>query len=114
MARVLKQGGFGFHTIVTEDHRCYSKISTYNPFSFRSYSGKEWEKLTCNKFYQNRLIPFEWKKLFEKNYLHIQKYLVHKKVDVDFDTAEGFHSDFRKFSLEQLGELNCTIVAKKN
>lgn len=114
LMRVLKPGGTCFHTIVTQDHRSFSKIEGYTPFSFRSYSTQEWEKIAGSRFYQSRILPVEWKRFFEGNGFDITKFVIREKVEIDDQMASTFHSDFKKFSLEELSQVDCTIVARKN
>jgi len=113
MARVLKKGGLMLNTVVTRDHRSFSKIKGYHPFSFRTYSADKWEEICSNKFYQNRLLPIEWKRLFETCGLTLLKYSVETVLEIDERMFETFHPDFRRFSREALGEIDCMILAIK-
>ena len=113
MARVLKKDGLMFHTIVTRDHRSFSMMDGYHPFSFRTYSPEQWEEICSNKFYQNRILPLEWKALFKNCDLTLLKYSVGSNLEIDDRMFEAFHPDFRKFSRKALGEVDCTILALK-
>jgi SAM-dependent methyltransferase len=113
MARSLKPGGLSLHTIVTQDHRSFSNIGGYTPFSFRSYEAEDWDRIAHRRFYQNRLLPVEWNHLFEESGLAIQKYRVEKRFELNERTIATFHPDFRRFPSSELGEVNCLIVAKK-
>ncbi len=113
ISKVLKPGGLSIHQIATEDHRSYANVSdSGDVFSFRSFSAEAWEALAGKKFYQNRLLPIEWKRLFEHNGLKIEKYAVTKRYEIDDDSLSRFHPDFNAFSLEELGEINCFIMAR--
>jgi SAM-dependent methyltransferase len=113
IARVLKPGSLCFHTVVTQDHRSFSKVSDYTPFSFRSHDPASWENITRKRFYQNRLLPVEWKNLFEENGLKVVKYGVMNNMAIDDEIYDSFHEDFKKFSRMELGEVNCCIAAIK-
>lgn len=113
IARVLKPGGLTLHTICTRDHRSFSKMAGYTPFSFRYYSFEEWEEIVRKKFYQNRCLPIEWYRFFQNSGLRIQKYIVGSQLDIDDQTLTSFHADFKKFSRKELGEIDCEIMAKK-
>jgi hypothetical protein len=111
--RTLKLGGFAFHTILTQDHRSFSKVAGYSPFSFRSHNKKEWPDITNNKFYQNRLLPIEWKNLMEKSGVHIDRFIIFKEVEPDEHLFSTFHSDFNEFSNIELSEIDCIIIGRK-
>lgn len=113
IARVLRPGGRALHHIITRDHRAFSAIQGFSPFSFRGYSAEEWHTITTRKFPQNRLLPLEWKTLFAQSGLTIQKYQISERLGVSEKEREKFHSDFHKFSLAELGECDCLIVAQK-
>jgi SAM-dependent methyltransferase len=113
MTRVLKKGGVILSSVVTRDHRSFSEVNGYTPFSFRSLSTDQWEEVCSNKFYQNRLMPIEWKKLFEENNLSLMRYSIGNTVEIDDYMMETFHPDFKRFSKKTLGEIDCMILAKK-
>jgi len=113
MTRVLKKGGVILSSVVTRDHRSFSEMSGYTPFSFRSYSTDQWEEVCSNKFYQNRLMPIEWKELFEQRDLSLMRYSIENTVEIDDLMLETFHPDFKRFSKKALGEIDCMILAKK-
>lgn len=113
IARVLKPGGISLHKIITRDHRSFSKIQGLTPFSFRQYSQPKWEEIIKNKFHQNRLLPCEWKDKFLKNGLLQKKYEVEEQTELDEKILTSFHSDFSKFSPEELGEINCLVINEK-
>jgi SAM-dependent methyltransferase len=114
IARVLIPGGFAFQTIITRDHRSFSKVHGFTPFSFRCCSSREWNRICERKFYQNRILPVEWKRLFEKCDLQVRRCSIHEEISLDEDTIGTFHPDFRRFSAEELGDIDCTIVARKS
>ena len=114
ITRCTRLGGTSLHLIVTRDHRSNSGVNGNSPFAFRSHSYDEWEAISNQKFYQNRLLPIEWFQLFEKNGFTIQRYEVYDAVDIDDRLLASFHSDFNRFSRTELGEVDCLIVAKKS
>jgi len=67
--RVLKKGGTILNKVITKDHRSFSKHSGCHAFSFRQYAEKEWSEISLKKFYQNRLLPIEWKKAFYSTWI---------------------------------------------
>lgn len=113
IARVLKKGGVAYHTIVTADHRSFSAVEGFTPFSFRAYSSQEWEAIAGKKFYQNRLLPLQWVRLFEETGLTAEKYTVEEHAELPDEVLSGFHPDFHLFSKEDLCDVNCRIVAVK-
>ena len=113
VARCLKPGGICYHTVVTQDHRSFSKVGENGPFSYREYSSEEWDRIAMNRFHQNRLMPAEWKRLHEKNSLYIKKYRIENRFEFDDRTFDTFHSDFKCFSKQELSEVDCLIVAQK-
>lgn len=86
----------------------------FNAFSFRSYSDREWDDILSRKFYQNRVLPAEWKRIFEKTGLEIIHFAVDTNMDVDGRMLDSFSNEFRSFSEKELGEVNCKILARKN
>ena len=107
--RVLKQGGIALNKVVTRDHRSFSPSSDYHPFSFRSYSRKEWHDISSRKFYQNRILPIQWKRLFETHGLTVDRFDVEERMAIDDQMMEGFHPDFHRFPRAELEAVNCVI-----
>lgn len=112
-ARCLKPGGICYHTVVTQDHRSFSKVGNNGPFAYRQYNPEEWDRIATNRFYQNRLLPLEWKRLHEKNRFSIQTYYVENRFGLNDETVDNFHSDFKCFSKQELCEADCLIVVQK-
>ena len=113
ISRVLKPGGIALNVIITQDHRSFSKVGGFHPFSFRIYSEPEWHRIVMRKFYQNRLLPIEWERLHKGNRLKIEKYHIQNRFEIDDRTLDAFHSDFKCFSKKELIEADCLIVAQK-
>jgi SAM-dependent methyltransferase len=113
MVRVLRKGGIGFHTIVTQDHRSFSKIDGYYPFSFREYSEEAWRRISMRKFYQNRLLPIEWKRLCQASGLIVERYDSGQELDLSPQVSSTFHSCFKRFSKKELSQINCMILGRK-
>ena len=111
--RVLKAGGVPLSRIVTRDHRSFSSVNGYNPFSFRSYSADQWDEICSNKFYQNRLLPVEWARLFNDKGLTLIDYSIENFIEINQEDLDGFHQDFKRFSKSVSGEIDCTILAEK-
>lgn len=112
MTRVTRPGGKHFHTIVTRDHRSYSAVGNFHPFSFRSMSKEEWEITVEKKFYQNRILPVQWRTLFEKGGMSILHCQVESRQNID-NCQQDFHSYFQKFTREELEEMNCSLLLRK-
>lgn len=116
-ARVLKPGGFAAHRILTRDHRSFSTLEGYHPFSYLNESQEGWEDITKDKFYQNRVLPAEWKALFESNGFDVLHYKELETYRLSSAQIAGLHSDFKtpdgmlpeRFS----GAVNCDILARK-
>ena len=108
--RVLKIEGIALHRIITQDHRSFSAASDCHAFSFRNYSKEAWTGSTTMKFYQNRLLPVEWKSLFLKHGLGIEYFNIEKRAQIDDEMAAQFHPDFLVFSRADLEAVNCVIL----
>jgi SAM-dependent methyltransferase len=108
--RVLKEGGVTLHRIITRDHRSFSAASGCHAFSYRNYSREEWAEITMKKFYQNRILPVEWKELFLHYGLYMDRFEIENRVSIDTEMAAQFHSDFRFFSRPDLEAVNCVVA----
>ena len=113
IAQAMKPGGWCLHRIMTRDHRSFSPVFGLDPFSYRKYSAQQWREITKRKFYQNRILPVEWKRLFEAEGLAIVDYQIEEQFPITDETRFSFHPDFHGFSNEALGQVNCSISAYK-
>ena len=113
LMRVTKKDGLNFHRIMTTDHRSFSKIDGYHHFSFRKYSPDEWKTLSGQKFYQNRLLPCQWKEMFEKSGCHTIRYEEEYQVPLLKKDVTNFHPDFQSFTFEELSAVNCILLSQK-
>jgi len=113
IARVLRPGGIALQTIVTRDHRAFSAVDGYHPFSYRTYSHQEWEALAGRKFFQNRLLPGQWRELFRARGLEPCRYEVLEQQHLSAEMLASFHADFSQFGASELGQLDCVLVAVK-
>lgn len=111
--RVLKKGGVSFHRITTRDHRSFSKVEGYTPISYRYYSDEEWARINENKFYQNRLAPFQWKELFYKYGFEVVYYKILERYKISDDEYSKLHKDFSCWPKDRQEEINCIIIAGK-
>ncbi|WP_321415574.1 class I SAM-dependent methyltransferase [uncultured Desulfobacter sp.] len=111
--RVLKPGGIAVQTIVTRDHRSFSSLNGYTPFSYRKYSDSEWDFISGQKFYQNRLMPCQWLDLARKTGLGILRYETLSKETITPEMKNDFHVDFDNFTIDKLEEVDCLLVASK-
>lgn len=113
LARVTRPGGKNLHTIVTGDHRSFSAFKEFHPFSFRLVCDEEWRKTVKDAFYQNRLMPVQWRALFQKEGFRIVYSGVDEHLDVDLYDYELFHADFAGYNKEELGEVGCKLFLIK-
>lgn len=113
MFRVLVPGGKTGNTIITRDHRSFSNVRGYTPFSFREYSSGDWHNLVSRKFYQNRLMPIDWKTLFLKEGFGLCHLGIKEQHPLSDEEINRFDSTFRCYSKEELGELDCDLVGCK-
>lgn len=111
--RILKYGGISVNNIITQDHRSFSCVSGYDPVSFRVYTHKEWDALSKKKFFQNRMLPVEWRNLFNSTFMQDCNYFVDDYFEVDNEKYLAFDDSFKGFSLQELSELNCFLVSEK-
>ena len=70
----------------------------------------EWEEIVSCKFYQNRIIPAQWKHLFVEKGLKLCDFIIESNADIEDAIFEEFHSDFKLFSKSDLGETDCIIA----
>lgn len=113
LARVTRPGGKNLHTIVTGDHRAFSAFKEFHPFSFRLVGREEWRKTVRDAFYQNRLMPVQWRTLFQEEGFRILYSGVDENLDVDLFDYELFHSDFAGYNKKDLGEVGCKLFLIK-
>lgn len=68
--RVLKPSGLCLHRIITADHRSFGNREGFHPFSFFSCTesqwNSQWSTAAHNTFYQNRILPAAWFRLFQQ------------------------------------------------
>lgn len=113
ITRILKSGAYSVNKIITRDHRSFSSIDGYDPFSYRLHSEDDWHIISSSKFFQNRLLPVEWQRLFTNQTMNIAKYKVIESVDISNETKATFDPIFKQFSDKELGEIDCFLVGKK-
>ncbi|WP_459922160.1 class I SAM-dependent methyltransferase [Desulfatiferula olefinivorans] len=110
--RVLKPGGFCFHRIITRDHRSFSRVSGYHPFSYLCHTAHDWDAINKHKFYQNRLLPHEWLALFERQLdVAVMKPLTQSNLDdATYAEISAFRPDLERRHLECV---DCDLIAQK-
>lgn len=113
LRRVVKPGGYCVHRIITRDHRSFGQVAGYHPLSYCRYSQREWDALNANKFYQNRLLPWDWRRLFAACGFEIVFYDEHdtyKLTDAEWREIR----DAGQVSLaDRTQPVNCDIIARK-
>jgi SAM-dependent methyltransferase len=110
--RVLKPGGASVQRIITTDHRSFGQVEGYHPFSYLTHSDLEWEEINKNKFYQNRLLPHDWRALFKQHFTVVlyEELTKRRLSDDDYAEIEKYRPDL---SRELLCALDCDIIAYK-
>lgn len=111
--RVLRPGGLALQRIVTRDHRSFGKIEGYHPFSYLEHSQEQWEELTKDKFHQNRVLPREWKSLFEAHGFEILHFQILEKSPLDPKTSKRILAMNPDLTETDLGAVNCDLIARK-
>jgi SAM-dependent methyltransferase len=111
--RVLAPGGATVLTIITRDHRSFGTDQGFSPIAYRAHSADEWERINRDRFYQNRLAPFQWRELFEARGFRLDEYRVQHRYDAPASELAALHPDFRHWPPERQGEVDCSIVAVK-
>jgi SAM-dependent methyltransferase len=115
--RVLKPGGFAAHRITTRDHRSFSAVSGYHPFSYLNESPASWESINENKFYQNRVLPEQWKELFTRNGFALLHYKELHTYDLSADEVAALHADFKNpdgtLPANFSNAVDCELLARK-
>ncbi len=113
ISRVLKKDGLAVHRIVTKDHRSFSKVSGYHPLSYLEHSQEEWDALTRDKFYQNRLVPHEWRDLFQNHGFEILYFRTLENSALAAETANRILSMNPDLSVHDINTVNCDLIARK-
>jgi len=112
ICRVLRPGGACLQRIITRDHRSFSLVSGYHPFSYLLHDEREWETVNKDKFYQNRLLPHEWLELFGRH-MTVEVYERLLEYDLPEDALAEivrWRPDIRR---EHVDHVNCDIIARK-
>lgn len=112
MARVLKPKGRAFHRVITRDHRSFSKVAGYHPFSYLTHGEEAWEAINTNKFHQNRLLPHEWLSAFQEH-LSVQHFATLQPYDLSPEVLAEVTRHRPDLRREHLESLNFEIVAVK-
>lgn len=112
MARVLKPKGRAFHRVITRDHRSFSKVAGYHPFSYLTHSEAAWEAINKDKFHQNRLLPHEWLSFFQEH-LSVLHFATLQPWDLPPEMQAEVTRHRPDLRLEHLESLNFEIVAVK-
>ncbi|MGE4299573.1 MAG: methyltransferase domain-containing protein [Desulfovibrionaceae bacterium] len=111
--RVLRPGGVAVGQITTWDHRAFGQVEGYTPLSYLNYSEEAWDRLNENKFYQNRVLPHMWRRLFEEAGFVLPTWRVTGRYEPSASERAGYHPDFRNIPLAQLADMNCVFAAQK-
>ncbi|MDP9205200.1 MAG: methyltransferase domain-containing protein, partial [Gemmatimonadota bacterium] len=109
MARVLKPGGYSFHTIDIGDHLAYLDSSSHQK-QYLAYSERVWKSLFENQVqYFNRVQRSEWIALFEDNRLELMSF------DEASTTLTGLRiaPQFQRFSASDLACTSLRVIHEK-
>ncbi len=112
IARVLKPGGVAFQKIITRDHRSFSKVSGYHPFSYLLHDETAWEAINKDKFYQNRLLPHEWEALF-RAHLSVRHMATLEPYPLAHDVYAEIKAHRPDLQRRHLENLNCVLIATR-
>lgn len=107
----LKKGSYTAHNIDLRDHSNFSK-----PFEFLKMSKEEWRVRFNNSnihFYENRWRMKDYIDAFKKRGFTIISTSINSQVEVTEEMKKQFHSDFQKYTLDELSVTGMLIVAKK-
>jgi len=113
LRRVLRPGGWAAQTIVTRDHRSFSRIPGYTPISYRRHSEAEWADVNRDKFHQNRLAPWQWRDLFAAAGFEVLLFRVHSRHEPDAAELAALNPDFQGWSADERSQVDCTLVARR-
>jgi len=105
--RILPSGGLTAHHFDLRDHRDFSK-----PLEFLKVDPKDW-KGPESGYSTNRWRLPDFTAAFEKSGFRIQKVEVTSKLPVTEEMRRSLHSDFQKYSLEDLSAMSAIIIAEK-
>ena len=112
--KILKKGAVMSVTIDYQDNWSYvdSNISGYN---FLTFSEQEWKKYNPSINYQNRLRHKDFLTLFTEIGFTVVKEKTRdpKAEDIEKLKSLNIHSDFKNYSLEELGIKDGEIVVRK-
>ncbi|MDD4731058.1 MAG: methyltransferase domain-containing protein [Desulfovibrio sp.] len=111
--RVLAPGGTSVMAVTTRDHRSFGPAGGYTPISYRTHSAGEWEAVTADTFYQNRVAPFQWRDLFAQQGFDLLEYRVLHEYAASRRELETLHPEFRAWPEHRQREVDCIIVAAR-
>lgn len=111
--RVLRPGGVAVHRVLSCDHRAFSKVQGYHPASYLNHSPEEWEAINTGKFYQNRVLPEEWRELFAQAGMKLELFRILRTHSLGPQECSRIHPDFAHVAAAGAVSVNCDIVARK-
>lgn len=111
--RVVKPGGYGVHRIITRDHRSFGEVAGYHPLSYCRYSQAEWAALNADKFYQNRLLPGDWQRLFTATGFDIVHAIEHGTYTLTDDEWREIHEAGHVRLCDRTQPVNCDFIVRR-
>lgn len=111
--RVLRPGGVAVQRILSRDHRSFGKVDGYHPASYLDHSPQEWEALNKDKFYQNRVLPEEWRDLFEQGGMRVEFFRTLGQYCFSDEERGRLHPDFAHVAEAGVVSVNCDMVVRK-
>ncbi|MBI4772847.1 MAG: methyltransferase domain-containing protein [Deltaproteobacteria bacterium] len=111
--RILRKGGIAYHNVITRDHRSFGRVEGYTPLSYRSCSEAEWDRINANKFYQNRVAPWQWKEFFLEAGFDLLLFDVLHEYEPDGGELSRFHADFARWSDDLQRQVDCVLIARR-
>jgi SAM-dependent methyltransferase len=111
--RVLRPGGVAVQRILSRDHRSFGQVAGYHPASYLDHSPQEWEAVNTDKFYQNRVLPEEWRDLFEQGGMRVEFFRTLGQYHFSDEERERLHPDFAHVAEAGVVSVNCDMVVRK-
>ncbi len=114
---VLKDDGVMYHGIDLREHHTNLKTVPDKDTSidFLTYSEEEWERMypPGSEFYINRFRASDFQKYFKDSGFKIVDFITTRKMEVDETIYPQIHSEFHKYSIDDLKTTGISVVLKK-
>ncbi len=111
--RVLRSGGVAVQRVLSRDHRSFGQVEGYHPASYLDHSQQEWEEINQDKFYQNRVLPEQWRELFEEAGMCVEFFRTLGEYRFNDEERARLHPDFADVARTGRVSVNCDLVVRK-